>query len=119
MQPATVPTKLLPCAAIASRKVRSISYIDQSLEIYILSGHMLSECTNKKVFDFLANVPDMSEDEAWNNVVRTAKEATETRDLDDFRDVRRPFHFVSTFYANSITYQMFRRSKYTRRPSKS
>ncbi|KAL8842030.1 MAG: hypothetical protein Q9205_005050 [Flavoplaca limonia] len=49
-------------------------------------GHMVSECTNKKVFDFLANVPSMSEDDAWSNVVRAAKEAADTRDLDEFRE---------------------------------
>ncbi|KAL8992654.1 MAG: hypothetical protein Q9169_006935 [Polycauliona sp. 2 TL-2023] len=49
-------------------------------------GHMLSECTNNKVFEHLATVAVMSEEDAWNEVVRTAKEAVETRDLDDFRD---------------------------------
>lgn len=48
---------------------------------------MLSECTNNKVFDHLAKVATMSEEDAWNNVVRTAKEAVETRELDDFREV--------------------------------
>ncbi|CAO1603130.1 hypothetical protein XANCAGTX0491_006723 [Xanthoria calcicola] len=49
-------------------------------------GHILSECTNKKVFDFLDNVPTLSEGDAWNNVIRTAKEAVGTRELDDFRE---------------------------------
>ncbi|KAI4092483.1 MAG: hypothetical protein LQ339_007922 [Xanthoria mediterranea] len=49
-------------------------------------GHIISECTNKKVFDFLANLPTLSEEDAWNNVIRTAKEAVGTRELDDFRE---------------------------------
>lgn len=91
MQPAIVLTNLLPSAVIASKKVRSICYSGQRLRTYMSSGHLQSECTNKKVFDFLANVPTMSEDDAWSNVVRTAKEAADTRDLDDFREVCRPF----------------------------
>ena len=91
MQPEIVPTNLLPSAVIASKKVRRIFFSGQRLRTYMSSGHMLSECTNKKVFDFLANVPDMSEDDAWSNVVRTAKEAADTRDLDEFREVCHPF----------------------------
>ncbi|KAL8687153.1 MAG: hypothetical protein Q9224_005238 [Gallowayella concinna] len=46
---------------------------------------MLSECTNNKVFDF-DDVADMSEDDAWDHVVMTAKEAAESRELDEFRE---------------------------------
>lgn len=34
------------------------------------------------------NVATMPVEEAWENVVNTAKEAVESRDLDDFREVR-------------------------------
>ena len=51
---------------------------------------MLSECTNNKVFDYLANVPTMSEEEAWNGVVQSAREAVDSHDLDDFRKVCHP-----------------------------
>ncbi|KAI4144771.1 MAG: hypothetical protein LQ341_002573 [Variospora aurantia] len=37
-----------------------------------------------------ASITTLPVEEAWANVVRTAKEAVETRDLDDFRDVRSP-----------------------------
>ncbi|KAL9052556.1 MAG: hypothetical protein Q9206_004266 [Seirophora lacunosa] len=48
-------------------------------------GHITSECTNNKVFDF-ANVTTLPADDAWANVLSTAREAVETRDLDDFRE---------------------------------
>ncbi|KAI4089406.1 MAG: hypothetical protein LQ344_005408 [Seirophora lacunosa] len=48
-------------------------------------GHITSECTNNKVFDFV-NVTTLPADDAWANVLSTAREAVETRDLDDFRE---------------------------------
>ncbi|KAI4130495.1 MAG: hypothetical protein LQ338_001726 [Usnochroma carphineum] len=48
-------------------------------------GHLTSECTNNKAFDY-DNVATLPIEEAWTNVVNTAKEAIETRDLDDFRE---------------------------------
>ncbi|KAL8671331.1 MAG: hypothetical protein Q9168_004168 [Polycauliona sp. 1 TL-2023] len=56
----------------------------------VKKGHMLSECTNNKVFEHLEKVAVMSEEDAWNGVVRTAKEAVDTRDLDEFREVYDP-----------------------------
>ncbi|KAL8798657.1 MAG: hypothetical protein Q9182_006490 [Xanthomendoza sp. 2 TL-2023] len=50
-----------------------------------LARHMLSECTNNKVFDF-EDVVDMSEDDAWDHVIKAGREAAETRDLDEFRE---------------------------------
>ncbi|KAL8649289.1 MAG: hypothetical protein Q9210_004492 [Variospora velana] len=57
-------------------------------------GHITSECTNNKVFD-LESITTLPVEEAWANVVRTAKEAVETRDLDDFRDVCSPQSLIS------------------------
>ncbi|KAL8720293.1 MAG: hypothetical protein Q9225_002831 [Loekoesia sp. 1 TL-2023] len=54
-------------------------------------GHITSECTNNKVFDY-DNVETLPAEEAWANVVKTAKEAVETRDLDDFRDAIKVYH---------------------------
>lgn len=51
-----------------------------------LSGHITSECAKNKVFD-LDKIADLPIEEAWENVVKTAKEAVESRDLDDFREV--------------------------------
>ncbi|KAL9004054.1 MAG: hypothetical protein Q9188_003119 [Gyalolechia gomerana] len=48
-------------------------------------GHLTAECTNNKVFDH-DNVATLPVEEAWADVVKTAKEAIENRDLDDFRD---------------------------------
>ncbi|KAL8689282.1 MAG: hypothetical protein Q9218_005014 [Villophora microphyllina] len=50
----------------------------------VQSGHMTSECKNNKVFD-VDDVATLPAEEAWDEVVKTAKEAVETRDLDDFR----------------------------------
>ncbi|KAL8805940.1 MAG: hypothetical protein Q9200_005227 [Gallowayella weberi] len=43
------------------------------------------ECTNNKVFDF-ENVVEMSEEDAWDHVIKAGREAAETRDLDEFRE---------------------------------
>lgn len=48
---------------------------------------MTSECTNNKVFD-LVDVAELPVEEAWDELVKSAKEAVESRDLDDFRNVR-------------------------------
>lgn len=55
---------------------------------------MISECTNNKVFD-IDNVAVVPVHVAWEALVKTAREAIENRDLDDFRDVRVPF-FINT-----------------------
>ncbi|KAL8657231.1 MAG: hypothetical protein Q9226_002126 [Calogaya cf. arnoldii] len=69
-------------------------------------GHMLSECTNNKVFDHLANVATMSEEDAWNNVVRTAKEAVETRELDEFREAIQVYQKA----VKEVSYEQLERS---------
>ncbi|KAI4264349.1 MAG: hypothetical protein L6R42_000534 [Xanthoria sp. 1 TBL-2021] len=69
-------------------------------------GHMLSECTNNKVFDHLAKVATMSEEDAWNNVVRTAKEAVETRELDDFREAIQVYQKA----VKEVSYEQLERS---------
>lgn len=50
---------------------------------------MTAECTNNKVFD-LTGIAELPIEEAWEELVKTAKEAVGTRDLDDFRDVCSP-----------------------------
>ncbi|KAL8704445.1 MAG: hypothetical protein Q9201_002403 [Fulgogasparrea decipioides] len=54
-------------------------------------GHITSECKNNKVFD-TDNVATLPAEEAWEEVVKTAKEAVETRDLDDFRNAIKVYH---------------------------
>ncbi|KAL9580602.1 MAG: hypothetical protein Q9212_004397 [Teloschistes hypoglaucus] len=47
-------------------------------------GHVTSECSNNMVFD-PEEVAELPVEEAWKELVKTAKEAAENRDLDDFR----------------------------------
>ncbi|KAL8734084.1 MAG: hypothetical protein Q9181_003329 [Wetmoreana brouardii] len=54
-------------------------------------GHITSECKNNKVFDN-DNVATLPPEEAWEEVVKTAKEAVETRDLDEFRNAIKVYH---------------------------
>ncbi|KAL8780276.1 MAG: hypothetical protein Q9213_006552 [Squamulea squamosa] len=69
-------------------------------------GHNLSECTNNMVFDYLANVAVMSEEDAWNHVVSSAKEAVETRDLDEFRDAIKVYQKA----VKEVNYEQLERS---------
>lgn len=50
---------------------------------------MTAECTNNKVFN-TNDIETLPVEEAWQNVIKTAKQAVEDRDLDDFRDVSTP-----------------------------
>ncbi|KAL8904130.1 MAG: hypothetical protein Q9207_003481 [Kuettlingeria erythrocarpa] len=68
-------------------------------------GHITSECTKNKVFD-LDQIADLPIEEAWENVVKTAKEAVETRDLDEFRDAIK----VYTKAVKDISYYEIERS---------
>ncbi|KAI4246375.1 MAG: hypothetical protein L6R40_002043 [Gallowayella cf. fulva] len=81
-RPVNAPKSRLQSAVTASKKVSGI--------LSPSAGHMLSECTNNKVFD-LSNLPDMSEDDAWDNVIKKAQEAAETRELDEFREALKTY----------------------------
>ncbi|KAL8707746.1 MAG: hypothetical protein Q9220_007266 [cf. Caloplaca sp. 1 TL-2023] len=48
-------------------------------------GHITSDCTNNKVFDY-DKVDTLSVEDAWAGLIKAAKEAAESRELDDFRD---------------------------------
>lgn len=89
MQLVTVRTSRLPCAGTVKKKVDLCVPSQRHKTTDSLPGHITSKCTNNKVFD-LDEITTLPIEEAWANVVKTAKEAVETRDLDEFRDVRGP-----------------------------
>ncbi|KAL8662652.1 MAG: hypothetical protein Q9202_004517 [Teloschistes flavicans] len=68
-------------------------------------GHMTAECTNNKVFD-LTGIAELPIEEAWEELVKTAKEAVETRDLDDFRDAVKVYKKA----VGEVTYEELERS---------
>ena len=61
----------------------SFSFCD-AMSLHEISGHTAQECTNPRAIDW-TGVPDMTPDDAWNELKRVDKE----RDLDDFRQVGR------------------------------
>ncbi|KAL9584399.1 MAG: hypothetical protein Q9203_004675 [Teloschistes exilis] len=68
-------------------------------------GHVTSECTNNKVFD-LADVAELPVEEAWDELVKSAKEAVESRDLDDFRNAVKVYKKA----VGEVTYEELERS---------
>ncbi|KAL8833138.1 MAG: hypothetical protein Q9170_004470 [Blastenia crenularia] len=91
MQHATARTSRLLCAATAKKKVM-FPQLNSSIEsANQWQGHITSECTKNKVFDY-DKVDDLPVEEAWANVLTTAKEAVQSRDLDDFRDAIKVYH---------------------------
>ncbi|KAI4106409.1 MAG: hypothetical protein L6R37_002207 [Teloschistes peruensis] len=68
-------------------------------------GHVTSECTNNKVFD-LVDVAELPVEEAWDELVKSAKEAVESRDLDDFRNAVKVYKKA----VGEVTYEELERS---------
>ncbi|KAL8926999.1 MAG: hypothetical protein Q9208_002544 [Pyrenodesmia sp. 3 TL-2023] len=105
MLPAIARTSHLSCAATARKRVDIHVTKQRHMATNSLSGHITSECTKNKVFD-LDKIADLPIEEAWENVVKTAKEAVESRDLDDFREALK----VYTKAVKDISYQEIERS---------
>lgn len=77
---------------------------------------MTAECKDNMAFN-LDDVATLPIEEAWDQLVKTAKEAVETRDLDDFRTVRSIF--ISRFQASAPSVSLTvvpRQLRCTRRP---
>ncbi|KAI4179057.1 MAG: hypothetical protein L6R41_008065 [Letrouitia leprolyta] len=66
---------------------------------------MTAECTNNKVFN-TNDIETLPVEEAWQNVIKTAKQAVEDRDLDDFRDAMKVYQKACL----DVTYEEIERS---------
>ncbi|KAL8752473.1 MAG: hypothetical protein Q9184_005722 [Pyrenodesmia sp. 2 TL-2023] len=105
MLPAIARTSHLRCAVTARKRVDTHVTKQRHMATNSVLGHITSECTKNKVFD-LDKIADLPIEEAWENVVKTAKEAVESRDLDEFREAIK----VYTKAVKDITYQEIERS---------